>query len=444
MYYKKLVYRLTLFISVLLSIIAISFIFGIPNVYFIDFIVYYAIFFAVIIVICFYTLRVFLKIYFDHDWSALINTTIVLSSVIFCLVVVELGLRAIDYSDDNALLIYQPPSDDYDTFSLKRNLNIVTRFDSRDVVIKTNAHGMRWREVALNNPRRMERIAFVGDSFTFGLWADSIEQAFVGVFDQAFRSDGVETLNFGVPGYGLADEIVQIEKLVLLFGPRYIILTIYAGNDFLDTYLGRERYHVSESGLLTLDQTIVEKNIPAEFRRADTTKRRGFLSRIYLYRLIRNSVDALLPTFGEFIRARRRADTAGRAHSLYSSNMIWSGIAYPGFAQAARQSTYDALSSIKRMCDENGVGLLIVVIPSIEQVISSELFETDFDIRLPQKYLMDFSSRKSIAYLDLWPTLTDFYEETGESPYHLSDGHLNNQGHLIVGESVIKFFSDRR
>jgi len=70
-------------------------------------------------------------------------------------------------------------------------------------------------------------------------------------------------------------------------------------------------------------------------------------------------------------------------------------------------------SSNRRMCDANGVGLLIVVIPSIEQVISPELFETDFDIRLPQKYLMDFSSRKSIAYLDLWPALTYFYEEAG-------------------------------
>ncbi|MCJ7827590.1 hypothetical protein MUP65_00380, partial [Patescibacteria group bacterium] len=101
------------------------------------------------------------------------------------------------------------------------NLDISTKFRKRKIIIKTNSYGMHWREVSLTKSLEKKRIAFVGDSFTFGLWADRVENSFVGVFDSLLSSESFEVLNFGVNGYGLDDEELLIKEeftKVLVFG----------------------------------------------------------------------------------------------------------------------------------------------------------------------------------------------------------------------------------
>jgi hypothetical protein len=61
---------------------------------------------------------------------------------------------------------------------------------------------MAWREARVEKPARVRRIAFVGDSFTFGLWADSFEKSFAGVFDATVAPSGIE-VRTSASGYGM-------------------------------------------------------------------------------------------------------------------------------------------------------------------------------------------------------------------------------------------------
>ena len=150
-----------------------------------------------------------------HFRSALILVSL---SVFLTLAFAEAVLRLIDYSPGELALFRENP---YGTgsYRLRPNLDIVTKFGTKDIRIKTNAYGMRWRDVSLSKRAGTTRVAFVGDSFTFGQWADSIEHTRAGVFDATLAPNGVEVLNFGVPGYGLADIELLIREQVLRFTP---------------------------------------------------------------------------------------------------------------------------------------------------------------------------------------------------------------------------------
>jgi hypothetical protein len=54
------------------------------------------------------------------------------------------------------------------SYRLKPNFHFITRIGGREVRIETNRHGMPWRDVSVEKTDRKRRVAFVGDSFTFG------------------------------------------------------------------------------------------------------------------------------------------------------------------------------------------------------------------------------------------------------------------------------------
>ena len=106
------------------------------------------------------------------------------------------------------------------SYRLKPDIDLVTRIDGREVRIRTNRHGMHWRDVTIRKNDGRRRIAFLGDSFTFGSWADGYEESFVGTFDKNVSPERWEVLNFGVGGYGLAEEELLLREQVLDFSPK--------------------------------------------------------------------------------------------------------------------------------------------------------------------------------------------------------------------------------
>ena len=106
---------------------------------------------------------------------------------------------------------------------------------SQGANIETNGLGMRELEVQDKTPRSF-RIAAVGDSFTFGFGVDMID-TYVAALGRLLRADReirvgrrFETLNFGVAGYSVQDEVKVLEHKVLAVDPDLIILG-YVLND---------------------------------------------------------------------------------------------------------------------------------------------------------------------------------------------------------------------
>ena len=147
------------------------------------------------------------------------------------------------------------------SYRLKPDIDLVTRIDGREVRIRTNRHGMHWRDVTIRKNDGRRRIAFLGDSFTFGSWADGYEESFVGTFDKNVSPERWEVLNFGVGGYGLAEEELLLREQVLDFSPSYVIVVVFAGNDFRDTYLGIDKESIVD-GAAELQDTKVRALVP--------------------------------------------------------------------------------------------------------------------------------------------------------------------------------------
>jgi hypothetical protein len=102
--------------------------------------------------------------------------------------------------------------------------------------MEMNALGMRERPVAMTPRPRQLRIAFLGDSFTWGLGV-AAEDRFS---DIVGRAPGVDSLNFGVSGYAPIQYFLMIDR-VIRFSPALVIIAICLDNDFVDNVF-YERY----------------------------------------------------------------------------------------------------------------------------------------------------------------------------------------------------------
>jgi len=330
------------------------------------------------------------------------------------------------------------------SYRLKPGLSVNFPYHGKDVLIETNSYGMRWKNVALNNGAHKRRIAFLGDSFTFGESADRIEDSFVGVFDRLISHDDFEVLNFGVDGYGYDDMELLISEVVLPFKPEFIVIVTFNGNDFRDTYLGLRKYEIIH-GVLNFDPSVLRRKIPEEYQRP-RTRDRSWLSwhnikhESRLVHRINNVVLRLLKKQND-----EDENFDFTVSDYFTDFTFWSRSDYPGVANSAKNISLETLTRIKHLCDRFGINMIVISLPFEEQVYSPKLSGTDpsgvdYDINLPQKYVEEWANEHSVAYLDLLDAMRSYVERTGAELYPDYDMHINNTGHSFVGHLIYNYF----
>ncbi|MBM3525705.1 MAG: SGNH/GDSL hydrolase family protein, partial [Alphaproteobacteria bacterium] len=102
--------------------------------------------------------------------------------------------------------------------------------------ILINADGRRDRGFARARSPGTFRVAVLGDSFVLGLEVAeekgvvaSIERELVSC--PALSGVAIEALNFGVSGYGTAQEYLMLKSRALGYAPDAVVLAVFAGND---------------------------------------------------------------------------------------------------------------------------------------------------------------------------------------------------------------------
>lgn len=144
---------------------------------------------------------------------------------------------------------------------LKAKINEkVDLVDVEDIPIRTNSLGFWDKEFEIKkNPERC-RITFLGDSFTWGMGVREEERFsnLVNVADPSW-----ESLNFGVPGYGIDQSLLLWQSITHRYQPDLTVLTIYR-NDYLDNLslvrYGRRKPYFE----LSSDQKLEAKGIPVD------------------------------------------------------------------------------------------------------------------------------------------------------------------------------------
>ena len=359
-----------------------------------------------------------------------------------CLLILEGGVRFDDWLEsrnpravpqDLPLLQENPAGTG--SYRLRPNLDFETRVGTRRIRIKTNSHGMHGRETSLKATPGRPRVAFLGDSFTFGSWATDSAHSFVGAFESSLPSGQFEALNFGVGGYGLVDEELLLKEFALQFDPSYVIVVSYMGNDFRDTWLGLNRETIV-NGTARLDLDNLAARVPAAYRMPDD-------------RIPLPCPDAAWRRMASHSAAFRRLSPLLDLESLcviFRPNMsflqpaFWSRLPAPDVALKAKDAVLESLARMKALSAEHQVRLAVVALPTAAQVYAQQPSAANFDTALPQAYLQRFCRDEKIPYLDLLPPLRRQAAASNRRMYLKADIHLNDFGHAKVGALIAEWF----
>jgi len=108
--------------------------------------------------------------------------------------------------------------------------------DEGHAFVRINSRGLRDREHALAKPAGTYRIAILGDSYAEAKQV-ARERTFWWILTERLASCGfapgktIETVNFGVSGYGTAHELLMLQNRVWQYQPDMVLLAFFPGND---------------------------------------------------------------------------------------------------------------------------------------------------------------------------------------------------------------------
>src|SRR5262249_52421166 len=137
-----------------------------------------------------------------------------------------------------------------------------------EAYIKINSDGLRDREHSKTRPPDTIRIALIGDSYSEG-FPVALEDSFWAIMEDklrvcwAFGGKKIEVINFGVSGYGTAQELITLRERAWVYSPDIVMLAVTTNNDISDNSRALKKtnevpYFVYRDGKLVLDDSFTE------------------------------------------------------------------------------------------------------------------------------------------------------------------------------------------
>src|SRR5437868_7668793 len=216
------------------------------------------------------------------------NAALVAASVALAVVISEAALRLAGFSYPN---FWEP--DPLTGSKLRPGMEGWQRDEGRSYV-KINSQGLRDREHPVAKPAGTYRIAILGDSYAEAMQVDE-ERAFWWLLPerlQACRFAGgkkIETINFGVSGYGTGHEYLTLHERAWQYAPDMVLLAFFPGNDVRNNSKaleGEKRPYFSlKDGKLLLDSAF--RDDPEFKEKERISEHRAWLQEARLYQLMR-------------------------------------------------------------------------------------------------------------------------------------------------------------
>lgn len=304
------------------------------------------------------------------------------------------------------LHIFQP--NPTGSMRLQPNLNVPVTVEGRPFTIQTNSQGLAWRETALAKDTNRSRIAFIGDSFTQGMWSASPDSSFVGIAEQELGR--AECINFGVGGYGLGDMRLILEEEVFQYSPDQVVLVFFCGNDYSGTYDG-----------------LIEE--------ADVTPAWTFSSFVYRHLALARFAASLINTVHH---APSTAESLFQDQPDFDSagELEWIHTAYDDRQAAAVDTSIAEMARIRSLCMAHDAQLSVVALPFERQVYIQAGSGPDWRLDQPQLPVEAWCAAQEVPYLDLLPPLRKEARAQPAPLYFKQEQHLTPTGHLAVGKRI--------
>ena len=416
-----------------------------------------------------------------------VRVAVILASVVVGLFIFEVFLRAVGYTYP---VFYQP--DEVRGYSLKPGVEGWYRREGA-AFVRINSEGLRDREHSKQKPAGVLRVAVVGDSYAEAFQVEQ-EKAFWSVLEKrlalcpALAGRQVEVINFGVSGYGTAQELLTLREKVWDYSPDVVLLAVTTNNDVSDNLRALKAtdeipYFVLRGEELTLDNSFRDTR---SFRLRDSALNRlGRWLRDHL-RFVQaiHEAQAALKSRLAVWRERRAAQPAQSGAASGASNANSAGDAggvssagsaraqttgqegtpteEPGTAnmiyrepsdenwRAAWRVTEKLLATMNAEVKSRGARFYVVTVSNGIQVFPDPQARQSFAQRLgvadlfyPERRLSALGEREGFPVLNLAPALQAYADEHkvflhGFGPDR-GNGHWNEEGHRVAGEMIAEW-----
>ncbi|MGH7933786.1 MAG: SGNH/GDSL hydrolase family protein, partial [Candidatus Binataceae bacterium] len=102
--------------------------------------------------------------------------------------------------------------------------------------VRINNDGFRGPDYTLAKPRNTIRVAVLGDSYVEAMQVPE-DETFTAIIQRELadcprlKGSRIQAMNFGVAGYGTAQELMTLKHKVWKYSPDIVVLAVFLGND---------------------------------------------------------------------------------------------------------------------------------------------------------------------------------------------------------------------
>ena len=392
-----------------------------------------------------------------------LNLGLTVTTLIFTITVGEIGLRIagiksppplrIDLElDDNSPYTFKDP---YRGWGGNPNGKSFWNGEGIPSEINMNSGGFRDYERSKTKPKNGFRIALLGDSFTEAIHV-KLEDTHGAIIEQnlqqcpVLKDRKVEVMNFGVQGYGTAQELMTLRHHVWDYSPDLVMLVFFAANDLRNNYRALEHdhlrpYFIYQDGKLVADMSF--RNL--KFWQRDR----------YAFSLV-----DFLPFWwvkkSRILQLIRKVDIDGK-YRQYEKDYSEINL---GFYQEPKldsdwQETWKVTEGlIKLMRDEvseKGADFMVITASDSHQVLPDiqrrDGFRNSLNVSnlfYPDIRLKNFGKKENIPVYTLAGPIWNEAKKTDECLHGFDNaipcgGHWNLAGHKFVGEIMANYLCER-
>lgn len=413
-------------------------------------------------------------------WAKL---SVVLVSLLVGLLLAEIVLRVVGFTYP---VFYT--TDERRGYALRAGMEGWYRKEG-EAFVRINSAGLRDREHAREKPPDTLRVAVLGDSYAEALQVP-VEEAFWAVLERElgacaqFGGRKIEVINFGVSGYGTAQELITLREHVWQYAPDIVLLAITTNNDIVDNSRALKKtdeipYYLLQDGRLTLDDSFLQTRA---FRlRNSALNRTGRWIRdnsrviqaihraqaVIKVRLAerRAATSAAQPKTaagrppaapGPVQRTTEGASPADNATTTAAATSEELGVDNWGYRRPegavwndAWRVTEELLKAMRDEVQGKGAHFLVATLSNGIQVYPEPSARAAFmqrvgiqDLFYPDRRIKSFGEREGFRVVNLAPALQEYAERNkvflhgfGEQ---IGNGHWNSQGHRIAGQMLAR------
>jgi hypothetical protein len=427
----------------------------------------------------------------SQSWSRrkrlAVKLSLILASLFAGLLIAEVALRVVGYTFPTFYT-----TDEQRGYALQPRMQGWYRKEGASYV-RINSEGLRDREHAKQKPPHTFRIAVLGDSYAEALQVP-MESAFWRVLETKLRAcpalNGreVEVINFGVSGYGTAQELITLRQKVWDYSPDLVLLAVTTNNDITDNSRALKKtdeipYFVYRDDKLTLDDSFRTSRsfrlrssaltrlgtwIRDSSRAVQAIHQAQYALKNYLARRRASVASPTQPTQNSTAQigsARDAASPPSPTGSHANANDIAVRVDELGADNLIYREPFDATwrdawrvteGLIVEMRDEvraRGARFVVVTLsngiqvhpdPSAREAFMRRVGATD--LFYPDTRIKSLGEREGIEVLTLAPEL-QLYAERNKVFLHgfgaeLGNGHWNAEGHRVAGELLTQKLCD--